>query len=173
MPHALIGRLAVWTCVSAEAQQTTKDVDFAVPHGSAARVARVADEKGYEVRDLDIGGYRLRAKDVRIDFVDGHPQFSALYSEAIKASEEQGGVLEVGDTEVPVVPAEYLVAMKLASGRARDDRDIEEIVNVADEDEYREIRKTVVEYLGPAMGNRLDVIARRIGHAGPGPERSW
>lgn len=173
VPHALIGRLAVWTYVSADAQQTTYDVDLAVPHGSAARVARAADERGYEVRNVDVGGYRVRVKDVRVDFIDGHPQFSALYSEAIKASQEQGDVLEVGDAEVPVVPAEYLVAMKLASGRARDDRDIEEVITIAGEDEYREIRRTVVEHLGYAMGNRLDVIARRIGHPGPGPERSW
>ena len=170
VPFALAGRLAVWAYVPPVGQQFTKDVDFAVPHGSVEAVARVADDKGYEVSDLDLGGCRVKARGVSIDFIDRHPYLTGLYSDAVGASADRGGSFTVEGEEVRAVPPEHLVAMKLASGRARDERDIEEMVAISDEDEYREIKRTVVEYLGYAMGNQLDRIARRIGHAGPGME---
>ncbi len=170
VPFALIGRIAVWAYVPPEGQQFTKDVDFAVPHGSVEAVAGVADRKGYEVSDVDIGGCRVKTEGVSIDFIDRHPYLTNLYRDAVEASAERGSSFAVEGEEVPVVPPEHLVAMKLASGRARDERDIEEIVSLADEDEYGDIKRTVVEYLGYAMGNQLDRIARRIGHPGPGLE---
>ncbi len=112
----------------------------------------------------------MKAQGVSIDFIDRHPYLTNLYRDAVGASAEHGGSFTVEGEEVRAVPPEHLVAMKLASGRARDERDIEEMVALADEDEYREIRRTVVEYLGYAMGNQLDRIARRIGHPGPGME---
>jgi len=170
VPFALVGRLAVWAYVPTEGQQFTKDVDFAVPHGSVEAVARAAGRKGYEVSDVDIGGCRVKTEGMSIDFIDRHPYLTSLYRDAVGASREKGGSFTVAGEEVPAVPPEHLVAMKLASGRPRDERDIEEIVAVADEDEYGDIRRVVVEYLGYAMGNQLDRIARRIGHPAPGPE---
>jgi hypothetical protein len=164
VPFALAGRLAVWTYVPPERQQYTKDVDFAVPYGYSEQAARVAQEKGYEVERLSLA-YSVRRGNVLIDFVDHHPHLEKLYLAAVKAAQE-----EAGEDEIPVVPLDYLVAMKLAAGRQKDDFDITVLLKEVDENEYGEVRGLVRRELGYAAAVRLDMIARSIGHAGPGPE---
>ena len=70
-----------------------------------------------------------------------------------------------------MVPVDYLVAMKLAAARRKDDEDVEEIVASMSRAEYSELREAVLDHLGYGMANRLDRITREIGHPGPGPEK--
>jgi hypothetical protein len=163
-PYALAGRLAVWAYVPPARQEFTKDVDFAVPHGNIARAAEVARDMGYQVRKLPLG-YAVEGKGVSIDFVDHHPDYERLYADAVEAARE-----EAAQGETPVVPLGYLVAMKIGARRAEDERDVKALLPLVDGDEYGEIRRLVHDYLGRVAALDLDILAREIGHPGPGPE---
>lgn len=164
VPYALAGKLAVWTYVPERSQQYTKDVDFAVPYGYSEQAAASAEEMGYTVTKLSLG-YSVRKGKLLIDFVDHHPHLEKLYLAAVKAAQK-----EAEESEVPVVPLDFLIAMKLAAGRQKDDFDVMALVKEIDEKEYQEVRQLVAEQLGYGMATRLDMIARSIGHPGPGME---
>jgi hypothetical protein len=164
VPYALAGKLAVWTYVASRRQQYTKDVDFAVPYGYSEQAAAAAEEMGYTVTKLSLG-YSVRKGNLLIDFVDHHPHLTELFHAAVKAAEK-----ETGEGEMPVVPMEFLIAMKLAAGRQKDDFDVTALLKEVDEKEYQEVRRLVAEQLGYGMAARLDMIARSIGHPGPGME---
>ena len=164
VPYALAGRLAVWSYVPPERQQYTKDVDFAVAYGCSEQAAGVAEEMGYSVTKLSLG-YRITKGKLLIDFVDHHPYLTDLYHAAVKAAAEA-----VEEGEIPVVPLDFLIAMKLAAGRQKDDSDVTVLLREVDEEEYREVRGLIAEQLGYGMATRLDMVARSIGHAGPGME---
>jgi hypothetical protein len=67
-----------------------------------------------------------------------------------------------GGREIPVVSPEHIVAMKLATGDPRDERDVERLL-VVEPTDYERIRTLVRRYLGPAAANRLDHIGARAG----------
>ncbi len=164
VPFALAGRLAVWTYVSSKRQEFTKDVDFAVPYGYSEQAAAAAKEMGYTVRKLSLG-YGVRKGELLIDFVDHHPHLDKLYLAAVKAAGE-----EADEGEMPVVPMDFLIAMKLAAGRQKDDSDVIALLKEIDEEEYQSVRRLVRRELGYGMATRLDMIARSFGHKGPGME---
>lgn len=168
-PFALAGRVAVWTYVPPEGQVFTDEVDFAMPCGYAEAIEEAARERGHTSSGLAVGGVKIRNGEIAVNFIDGQPHVAALFADAVKAAECEGDRIRVGETETPVVPKQYLIAMKLASFREGDERDVEELLKTVSAQAYREIKGTVVEYLGYAMGNQLDRIARRIGHAGVEP----
>jgi len=173
VPCALVGRVAVWTYVPPDGQQYTKDLDLAVPSGTVDRLKAAAKKRGYAVTDLGIGGIGVRTPAGPIDFIDRHPYLSALFSEAVRAAEESGTSVSAGETALPVAPLPHLVAMKMVSGEASDDRDVEELLMTVPSDGYRDIRELVLRHLGVASAERLDVIARRVGHPGPGMKRRY
>jgi hypothetical protein len=165
---AVIGRVAVWMYVPPERQAYTKDVDFAVPHSAFPRVIEAAREEGYSLNPLPIGGWALRAKGIAVDFIDRHPELGALFAAAIRAARETGCRARVGRLSVPVVPIDFLIAMKVATGEPKDESDVEALVQAVPDAAYAPLRALVRKYLGPAGALRLDVIARRVGHPGPG-----
>jgi hypothetical protein len=164
VPFALAGRLAVWTYVSSDRQQFTKDVDFAVPYGYSEQAVAVAKEMGFTVTKLTLG-YNVRKGELLIDFVDHHPHLEKLFLAAVKAAKE-----DVEEDEIPVVPLDFLIAMKLAAGRQKDDSDVIALLKEIDAEEYQSVRRLVRRELGYGMATRLDMVARSVGHEGPGME---
>ena len=165
--YALAGRLAVWSYVPAEGQGLTKDVDFAVPYGRTRDLAVIASDKGYKVKNLDIGGCGVRASGIAIDFIDRHPHLSELFADSVRAARRQRKRLRIGPFSVPVVPRDHLICMKLAVFDAKDDRDVAELLKVTPPRSYSRLRSLVAKYHGFVGVQRLDQIARSIGHLGP------
>lgn len=163
VPFALAGRLAVWAAVPADDHELTKDVDFAVPHGRIQDVERAAADAGFQLQPLSIGGFGIRAGDVRVDFIDRRVDFEALFTDAVaQAAIQDRRVQTTSGKAVPIVPPEYLVAMKLATGDPRDERDVERLLTRSHVP-YDVIREVARQYLGPAGANRLDYIGARVG----------
>jgi len=159
VPYALAGYLAVVHYIPASAERHTKDADFAVPYGYSDKAAKTAEEAGYGVKRLGIGGYQLTKPGVAIDLIDRHPRLDQLFADAVKAAQAERKDPE----DVPVVPLEHLITMKMVSGSRKDTQDVEYmLMEVADED-YPAIRKTVDRYLGIAAVERLDDLARSVG----------
>jgi len=171
-PFALAGKLAVWEYVSPEAQTLTKDVDFAVPHGYAEQVGALAKDAGYRVMELDIGGYGVRGAHVVVDFIDRHPEYTLLFSEAVKAARLQPK-RRFRRSAVPIVPRDYLIAMKLVTLEPKDNRDVEELLLRVAARQYPALRDLVRKHLGPLGAARLDLFARRVGHPGPGVKKRY
>ena len=173
VPFALAGRLAVWMYVPPEGQQFTKDVDFAVPYGHTDRVAAVARERGYEVNELSIGGFGIRARRLSIDFIDRHPHLEPLFRDAVARAQEQPERVKVGEAEIPVVPRDYMIAMKLVTREPADERDVEEMLMSVSNGQYPALQELVLRHLGVASVEHLDFLARGVGHPGPGMKRSY
>jgi hypothetical protein len=164
--YALAGRVAVWLYLPADQHAYTKDVDFAVFQGDRARIARASVEKGYRPKPLIIGGFAVRGGPVTVDFVDRHPELSALFAGAIRAARRSGPKFAVGKLKVPVVPKNYLIAMKIATMEDKDEKDAASLIMTVPPEGYRALRSFVRRQLGPLLAMRLDAIARRAGHAG-------
>ena len=149
VPFALAGRLAVWKYVPPEGQQFTKDVDFAVPHGHVDAVAREAARRGFRVTDLNIGGAGIKAPRVMVDFIDRHPELSALFAEAVRAAHRQpkSRWLAFRGRRVPVVPMNYLIAMKLVPFDPKDERDVTEMLMRLPDRGYAPLRRLVKKHL--------------------------
>lgn len=167
VPYALAGRLAVWQYVPPQGQLFTKDVDFAVPYGSAEQIARAARERGYRVTALDIGGFGVLGPGVAVDFIDRRHGLASLFAEAVAAARRSRKRLRVGRASIPVVPRDHLIAMKLATAEAKDERDVQELLRTVKASQYATARSLVVQHLGFYAGERLDRIALALGHAGP------
>ena len=161
-PFAIIGRVAMWTYLPPEQQEFTKDLDVAVPAEHIAAVAEAIRSRKLKQIPLSIGGVAIRDGDIRLDFIDRRQHFAALFREAVEAATRTGKTVTVGRTRMPVVPVEYLVAMKMVSGEPKDDRDARRLLEHAQLN-YRETRRIVLNHLGPATAQRLDVFAREAG----------
>ncbi|MHC4201754.1 MAG: hypothetical protein ACYSU0_17340 [Planctomycetota bacterium] len=164
VPYALAGYLAVVHYIPASAERHTKDADFAVPYGYSDKAAKAAEEAGYSVKRLPIGGYQLTKPGVVIDLIDRHPRLDQLFADAVKVAQEQRKDPE----DVPVVPLAHLIAMKMVSGSRKDTEDVEHMLMEVADGDYPAIRKTVDRYLGIAAVERLDDLARSVGIASAG-----
>ncbi len=165
---ALAGRIAVWVYVPPNRQVNTKDVDFAVPHADMPAVLKAARKSGLPFRTLEIGGIAFRQKGVFLDFIDRHPELGELFDAAVAAARRRGPRLPLGGRRVPVVPKEFLIAMKIATMQEKDDRDAESLILSVPDQEYPKLRSLVRKHLGPVGALRLDDLARKAGHPGPG-----
>ena len=165
---ALAGRIAVWAYVPPNRQVNTKDVDFAVPHEDMPAVLEVARACGKPFRPLEIGGIAFRLENVWVDFIDRYPELGRLFAAAVAAANEAGAKMRLGGRRVPVVPKEFLIAMKVATMQEKDDRDAESLILSVPDKEYPKLRSLVRKYLGPVGALRLDDLARKAGHPGPG-----
>jgi hypothetical protein len=162
VPYALIGRVAMWVYLPPEQQEFTKDLDVAVPAEHIAAVERAIRDRHLKTAPLRIGGVAVRDGDLRIDFIDRRDYFAPLFRESVAAASKTGKAVYIGRTRVPVVPVEYLAAMKLVSGEPKDDRDARRLLEHANLN-YRQTRQIVLRHLGPAAAQRLDVFAREVG----------
>ncbi len=166
-PRALIGRVAMWYWLDDEADhELTKDVDFAVPQESLPAIVSTLRETEAEVSQLVIGGVNARIvrRGIRTDFIDRSSEewgnLQPLYLDAIRAAEKQDDDFE----GAPVASPEHLVAMKLAAGTDKDERDaIRLIAKVKDLDIGR-TRDLIRKFLGPGLLGRLEECLRRAGH---------
>jgi hypothetical protein len=161
-PHAIIGRVAMWTYLPPEHQEFTKDVDFAVPAEFIAAIEAEVRRRKLGYRQLQIGDIGVRDGDVRLDFIDRRLHHAALFREAIDAARRSARVVSVGRVKLPLVPVEYLVAMKMVSGEPKDDGDVKRLLEHVKMN-YRDARKIVARHLGSVTADRLDVFAREAG----------
>ena len=171
-PYALAGRVAVWAYVPPREQGFTKDVDFVTPGGSD-EAARIAEGAGLKTRDLVIFGEKMgkladgRTADgesVAIDFLDS-TEHQELFTDAVQAAKRETGPA----ARCPIVPIDYLIVMKLAAGRNSDNEDIRALLPLVKGEEYGELSGMVKHYLRNRDAIDLDILAREIGHPGPGP----
>ena len=167
VPRALIGRVAMWYWLDDEADhEFTKGVDFAVPQASMPSSLDALRETEAEVSQLVIGGInaRISQRGILADFIDRSSEewgnLQPLYLDAIRAAEAQDDVYE----GAPVAPPEHLVAMKLAAGTDKDERDaIRLLAKVKDLDVGR-TRDLIRKFLGPGLLGRFEECLRRAGH---------
>jgi hypothetical protein len=166
-PRALIGRVAMWYWLDDEADhEFTKDVDFAVPQASVPSILSALRETGAEVSQLTIGGInaRIAKRGIRADFIDRSSEewgnLQPLYLDAIRAAETQDDVF----AGAPVAPPEHLVAMKLAAGTDKDERDAIRLLAKVKDLDIDAIRDLIRKFLGPGLLGRFEECLRRAGH---------
>jgi len=165
VPFALIGGVALWAYVPASEQRFTKDVDVAYPSRMRARVEAALRAAGHEPLPLEIGGFGVREEPYRIDFIDRGSDFGTLFERAVQEAQAAQRWLDVEDEHILLVAPEYLVAMKLLTGERDDEQDVERLLRASSPPvNLVAARALCAELLGPAVANRLDVIARAIGH---------
>lgn len=171
VPYALIGRVAMWVLLPGEVQELTKDVDFAVPlrFCEAIRAALVREELTPQA--LPIGGLAVREGDLRVDFIDRREGgLDALFEEAIEAARSGGRhVALVAGQRIPVVPAEYLLALKVVAAEPKDQSDAVRLLRELPDLDLRRAREVVFEHGGPGSANLLDVLARQAGRTDARP----
>ena len=164
IPYALIGRVAVWSWVPTDQQAFTKDVDLAVRSSDMPRLRSLLARKRLRARPLRIGGLSIEKGDVRLDFIDRSVDgFAPLFDEAVRVARRAGNVADVGGTALPVVPPEYLVAMKMIPATDKDEEDVVRLLRARGDLDYRLARSLVRRHGGAMTANRLDELARRAG----------
>ncbi len=144
----------------------TKDVDFAVPRASLPAILDVLRGTEAEVSQLSIGGVsaRIATRGIRTDFIDRSSEewgdLQPLYLDAIRAAAAQEDDFE----GAPVAPPEHIVAMKLAVGADKDERDAIRLIAKIDDFDVVRTRELVRRFLGPSGIGRLEECLRRAGH---------
>ncbi len=137
----------------------TKDVDFAVREAQGAAALAAWTGASHPLR---IGGVSLTTDVAAIDLIDRRVHLRALFEEAIDATFRAGFVIEADGEEIPVVPLEYLVAMKLASPRHKDEVDLDFLLSRPALD-YAKARDIVDRHLSFVTARHLDRLARIAG----------
>ncbi len=137
---ALIGGAALQLYGS---DRLTKDIDLA------------ADRQLEGIRalgSLDVGGIRGQTESgVPVDLVLRDDKYQRLYEDALDHAER------VEDLPLPVVTAEYLIAMKMAAGRAKDDLDLHFLIGERKAD-MSKARKIIERHLGPYAADEFDCL---------------
>lgn len=163
VPFALAGQLAIWVWVPGSRQGFAKVVEFAVRAVDMPAIDVALVAAGYEVLPLSRGGAAIRVGATRVNFIDRRVEFVALFTAAVDAAQRGSGTTIPDGRVFPVVPPDFLIAMKLATGDPRDERDVERLLDAGTD--YDLARATVRTHLGPAVANRLDHIGARVGRA--------
>ena len=170
-PYALIGKVAMWMHQAPDAQEYTKDVDFAVPSRSIEPIRAALARRGLTPRELSIGGLAVRSGELRVDFIDRREGgLAPLYEEAIADAQRKGMRAAAGDGSIPVVRVEYLVALKVAAGEDKDEADAVKLLRGHEALDLSVARDVILRHGGPAGANRLDALARRAGRGDARPE---
>jgi len=158
VPGGVIGTVGAWPHLAPGDRFETKDLDVAVREDDTVWVEQTLRKMGVKLAQLDIGGVKveLPIQGIHVDFVDRHTvvQLSKLFREAIEATKKAGSILEIGDVEIEAVPIEYIVAMKLATARPKDDFIIRALFIRADLN-IKKAFSIVDRHLGIAAVNRL------------------
>jgi hypothetical protein len=165
--RALIGNTAVWYWIDDEADhEQTKNAAFAVPQASIPSILEVLHQTDAEVSQLTIGGVnaRISIQGIRADFIDRSNEewgnLQPLYLDAIRAAEAQDDQFE----GFPVAPPEHIVAMKLAAGTDKDERDAIRLIAKVKDLDIAATRDIVRRFLGPGLLGRLEECLRRGRH---------
>jgi len=105
---------------------------------------------------LSFGGYRSTTDGgVPVDVVLRDDDFRGLYEAALRDAEDFDQV------PVRVVGSEYIAAMKMAAGRARDSTDLEFLISKQVIDRVK-TRLIVHRYLGPYAAKEFDALVSEI-----------
>lgn len=133
LPIALCGGLAMQSYGS---DRLTKDVDVVVgDHGQMPQLT--------PLRPLSFGGYETRAPNgVPVDVIVRSDDLLALYNTALSTAVSRPGIACL------VVRPEYLAAMKLAAGRARDRLDLHYLITAPGVLDRALTREIVKRYVG-------------------------
>lgn len=170
VPFALIGKVAMWALLPEREHDFTKDVDFAVPLRAEAPLRAALAKRGLRPRALSIGGLAIRTDDLKVDFIDRREGgLSGLYAEAIAEAGRIGARADVGGASIPVVTAEYLVALKVVAAEDKDQADAVRLLRALPALDLRRTRE-IVQRHGGAAANLLDALARRAGRRDARPE---
>ncbi|MBI5509710.1 MAG: hypothetical protein HY903_13230 [Deltaproteobacteria bacterium] len=116
-----------------------------------------------------------RAGGINVDFITCNGELgtlSPLFEDAIQAAQRSRKSLTIGGKKLPLVPAEHLVAMKIATMERKDQEDAERLLEVAKVD-IPKLRALVERFLAPLGPARLEVILREIGHPAARPRRKY
>jgi hypothetical protein len=166
-PGALIGKVAMWYWLDDEADhEFAKEVDFAVPQASVPSIVDTLRETEAEVSQLVIGGInaRIARRGILADFIDRSSEewgnLQPLYLDVIRAAEAQDDVYE----GAPMAPPEHLVAMKLAAGTDKDERDAIRLLAKVKDLDVGATRDLIRKFLGPGLLGRFEECLRRAGH---------
>lgn len=168
LPFAMTGRLAVWAYVPPRNHHFTRDVDFLVP-GGADQAALIAEQQGLTTKDLIVldrkFGKAVDGENVCVDFVDD-AEYRELFEDAVTAAI----LVADPDARYPVVSVDYLIVMKVAAYRDTDQKDIKSLLPCIRKEDYKGLKDITRYYLGGKAVGDLDILARQIGHPGPGPD---
>jgi hypothetical protein len=161
---ALIGTVRTWDVLPTDEQLETKDMDFAVRQEDNVWIEKLLNEMHIPFGYCEIGGLSvvLPEQGIKVDFVDRRVEWAALFREAIEAAQAEKEVSLIGSVELLAAPVEYVIAMKLATARPKDDLIIDMLLRSADFD-YDRVRDIVCRHLGIASVYRLDAMALRAG----------
>lgn len=166
----VIGRVAVWAWVTSPSEQAyTKDLDFAVARADVPKLRAWATKNGLAVAALPIGGINAsdEAAGLSVDFIDRSSgdwgDLSGLFAAAIAAA-QSGARANVGGRELLLVPPSHLVAMKLCSGRGKDDEDARRLLTHAAVD-VAVVRTLLKAHGGPAAQGRFEELLQTMGHS--------
>jgi len=105
---------------------------------------------------LTYGGFISRAPNkVPVDFIVRSDGYAPLYEDAIKHAKRVAGV------PLPVATPEYMVAMKMAAGRSKDEQDVEFLL-LADkvnlDEAYEIIKKHLGLYAAEEFRSTVDLV---------------
>lgn len=125
----------------------TSDVDF------AATGIVPAQERG----DLSFGGKKLTSPSgVPVDWILRNDDYAALYEEAIEHPQHGG------PSPVPIAQPEYLLAMKMAADRLKDQADVEWMLATEGVVNLKKARGIVKRHLGTYSARSLDNLVIEI-----------
>ena len=171
VPHALIGRIAMWTLLPSDQHEFTKDVDFAVPLRFSESIRAALARRNITPRELPIGGLAVREGEIKVDFIDRRDGgLNGLFEEAIEAANRFGPRAKVAGAEIPVAPPEYLLALKVVAAERKDQDDALRLLRALPDLDLPRARDVVFRHGGPGSANLLDALARQAGRADARPE---
>ena len=126
VPHCLIGGLAV---AAHGHPRATKDADFLIDVAATAPLIERAAELGLSVRP-EHADFAEEGLVVLCTADAGDPAADLLVvdSDVERDIVARAAMVEIGDTRVPLVALEDLLALKLASDRAQDVADVEALL---------------------------------------------
>jgi hypothetical protein len=100
--------------------------------------------------ELSFGGEKTTAPNgTPVDLIVRDDDFAELYESALEEAKQPQ------DVPMPVVSPEYIFAMKMVAGRARDFADIEWLI-ISGAIDLAKTRRIVMEHLGPYAAQEMD-----------------
>lgn len=163
----LIGSLAVWMYLSDTSDHAyTKDFDVAVSKENRLEIAKYLTGKGYDIRELIIGGFNVKISEsnVNVDFIDRYSEevgnLSDLFRDAILQSRE---TVRIEEAELKIVSVEHLVAMKLATTEKKDEEDAKKLLK-ENKTDINKLRTITRRFLGTVGIVSLERVLHEIGH---------
>ncbi len=149
---ALVGGVAMQAYGS---DRLTKAIDFVASGPIDALPFR---------EELSFGGARSQAENgVEVDLILRRDEYAALYAEALENARP------VGDLPTRVVTAEYLVALKMAAARDKDELDLEWLLGRPGLDR-KQARAIVARHLGEHAARELDALIAEVDWRGSRPK---